>query len=157
MKKIVILIMALLLVGCSGTPKSEQIVVYSFSGENDDIRISNGVITVSPTEYVFHGGNIYYKDGTLDNILNYSTEFYYLSGKEKNQIVTSSTANETDGVLEIKNGQDLLNADNNISGSKDKFMKMLENNLYFKLSITDANNEESEYLINLKVTKVEKK
>lgn len=157
MKKIVILMMALLLSGCTLSPKQEQSEVYSFCGENDQIRISNGVIILSPAGYVFHGGNIYCKDGTLDNILSYSMEYYCLSGKEKNTIVTASAHDKSkEGVLKIRDGQGLFGNQDSGENPLNKFTKDFRNNIFFELHITDVNNKKTKHLINLQLTKIEK-
>ena len=52
---------ALLLAGCSISSQSRQgqpLAVYSFSGENEFISVSNGVIVLDAEEEICYGGNL---------------------------------------------------------------------------------------------------
>ena len=66
MKKVTPVLMAivfcaLLLAGCSISSQSRQgqpLAVYSFSGENEFISVSNGVIVLDAEEEICYGGNL---------------------------------------------------------------------------------------------------
>ena len=76
MKKVTPVLMAivfcaLLLAGCSISSQSRQgqpLAVYSFSGENEFISVSNGVIVLDAEEEICYGGNLETrKDKFTDN------------------------------------------------------------------------------------------
>ena len=54
---IFIAVFLMILSGC-GKEEAKPLKVYSFSGENDQIAVSNGVIILSDTEETFSGGQL---------------------------------------------------------------------------------------------------
>ena len=50
-------ILTLALTGC-GKEEPDQLTVYSFSGENEQLTVSNGVIALNGTEEIFAGGDL---------------------------------------------------------------------------------------------------
>lgn len=158
MKKLMILVIMLCLAGCSSSPGNKQLdykegtVVYSFSGEDENIMITNGVIVLSPEDNVFKGGNLYSKHGELKALAEYAMEFYYHSNKEKDTIVISKSYDEPgEASLLIENGEGMPG----ITGDflSDDYLKDIEDNLYFKLNFKDKEGNDFEYQFKLDVEK----
>ena len=98
-QKIGMILMMLSLVGCSTAKdieklefqneeqhevkNEEQTVVYSFTGENENLSLDNGVIVLSPTQQILYGGELQNNQEDVSDVLNYSVEFFILSDKGK--------------------------------------------------------------------------
>lgn len=91
------------LVGCSEKEASEQeLVVYSFSGSDEQIAVSNGVIVLSPDKDVFYGGDLeVFNEELCTDIVSYSTAFYTMNNGEKNTILYNSVVDQTDGSVNV--------------------------------------------------------
>lgn len=65
--------------------------VYSFSGENDEMQISNGVTVLRDTDDIFYGGNLKIKNIDLAGVNKYTESFYVLpdGGGEKDIILSN--------------------------------------------------------------------
>lgn len=68
-KLFLIAILMLTLVGCDNVTQ-EQLTVYSFSGENEQFSISNGVIVLDGTEEIFSGGDLKVADNFFTDIMS---------------------------------------------------------------------------------------
>ena len=87
-------ILVLTLVGCKKV-EQEQLTVYSFSGENEQLSISNGIIVLNDTEEIFNGGDLKVTDDFFNNITSYSTTFYIMSGDKKDVILSNNVVDMT--------------------------------------------------------------
>lgn len=79
---IFIAVFLMIVSGC-GKEEAKPLKVYSFSGENDQIAVSNGVIILSDTEETFSGGQLKTTGAEFIDITSYFTKFYIISGTEK--------------------------------------------------------------------------
>ena len=83
-------ILTLALTGC-GKEEPDQLTVYFFSGENEQLTVSNGVIVLNGTEEIFAGGDLKVTGDLPADITSYSTTFYTMSGSERDVILSNST------------------------------------------------------------------
>lgn len=70
--------------------------VYSFEGEDSDIRISDGFVIISPNKQTVSGGNIEYIGGKRENIKSYSKTIYLGNQVAKDIILSNSVSFEGD-------------------------------------------------------------
>lgn len=140
----------LILVGCGSSKSELSLTVYSFSGENEQFSISNGVIVLTPNEEIFYGGDLAEKQDVLSNVVEYSATFYAMSGSERQVLLSNSVADETGTDVEIS-GQMGKVAGDIVSRAQ---IEDLQNGLFFELKTTRSNGEQHQYLIQLTVTEV---
>lgn len=95
MKKIVVILLSALacctmFIGCSNSSANQEqhLSVYSFSGEDEQFAISNGVIVLNSTEETFYGGDLKEKQDKLSDIAAYTKTFYVMSGNEKKVLMS---------------------------------------------------------------------
>ena len=81
----VLIFMAILILTLTGCGKAgqERLIIYSFSGENEQLAVSNGIIVLNGTEETFVGGDLKVTGDFFDDITSYSTTFYTMSGSER--------------------------------------------------------------------------
>ena len=148
---LLLVLCCLILSGCGTSTESEpSLTVYSFSGENEQFSISNGVIVLSPDEEIFYGGDLTEKQETLSDIVEYSTTFYAMSGNEQKTLLSNSVIDETGTGVEIS-GQTGRIAGDVISRAQ---IDDLQNGLFFELKTTSSNGEQHQYQIQLTLTEV---
>ncbi len=158
MKKItalllIVLLCCVMLAGCntsSSEDLKQDLIVYSISGENEYLAISNGVIVLSPAEEIFYGGDLTAKAEMFSDIASYSTTFYLLSDNG-NKVLLSNTVEDTEGGTVTVSGQT-----GKISGGKGMRtdIENMENNLYFELKTTDLNGNENIHQFPLSLVEV---
>ena len=148
---LLLVLCCLILSGCGTSTESEpSLTVYSFSGENEQFSISNGVIVLTPDEEIFYGGDLTEKQETLSDIVEYSTTFYAMSGNEQKTLLSNSVIDETGTGVEIS-GQTGRIAGDVISRAQ---IDDLKNGLFFELKTTSSNGEQHQYQIQLTLTEV---
>lgn len=150
-----ILLFVLLLSGCSET-KENQLAVYSFSGENELLTVSNGVIVFNDTEEIFTGGDLKVSDDIAADINFYSTKFYILSSDEKSVICSSSVEDQTGGTIKVSGDLGTLSGDGILTRDKINDVDDLKNNLYFELTTIDTHGEENVYQLQMSLTEITK-
>ena len=129
--------------GCDGPARGGQapsVSVYSFSGENGLLSISNGVIVVSGQEQTFYGGDLSAEQKNFAGVAAYTGTFYVLSGGEKSPLLSNSIVDETGGTIDIsgKTGK--------VSGSAlITDVEALSNGLWFELKTVDLHGAENVY------------
>ena len=109
MKKVTPVLMAivfcaLLLAGCSISSQSRQgqpLAVYSFSGENEFISVSNGVIVLDAEEEICYGGNLETRKDKFTDIASYSATIYLTSDGEENILMSNRVEDKTGGAINI--------------------------------------------------------
>lgn len=79
---IFIAVFLMILSGC-GKEEAKPLKVYSFSGENDQIAVSNGVIILSDTEETFSGGQLKTTGAEFIDITSYFTNFILFQEQKK--------------------------------------------------------------------------
>ena len=140
-----------ILSGCgTSTEREPSLTVYSFSGENEQFSISNGVIVLTPDEEIFYGGDLTEKQEILSDIVECSTTFYAISGNEQKTLLSNSAIDETGTGVEIS-GQTGRIAGDVISRAQ---IDDLQNGLFFELKTTSSNGEQHQYQIQLTLTEV---
>ena len=162
MKKLIALlwafVYAIALFGCSNSdtePEESELtgiaskktsVTYSFSGENEFIKIGNGSIVFGETNELFNGGNLEILQPNLFvDVSSYSTTFYtLLNNGERNDFHSTN-------VTGVRNGAESINSDLGSSSSNGFRVINLEQGLWFELITTDVNGKEDKYLLELTV------
>ena len=105
----------LALTGCEKV-EQEQLTVYSFSGENEQLSISNGIIILNGTEETFSGGDLKVSDYFFDNITSYSTTFYIMAGDEKDVILSNGMVDMTGDTVNVSGDLGQILEDSAIRG-----------------------------------------
>lgn len=150
------LILCVGLIGCT-TEKEEEpkeyYAVYSFYGENEQIRITNGVIIQGTTEDVFYGGVLEGKNDSLSDIAMYSISFYTVNENEKEILLSNKGEDKSGEALEIEGEIGKISGEmlfgNKIDEIKDKFL--------VEVKITNIAGEKYEYRIPLSLIKIGEK
>ena len=135
MKKIMaatlsLLACAVLLAGCnisSENNEEQSLKVYSFSGENEYISVSNSVI-----------------------ILDGKNEICY--GSEKEPLLSNSVDDQTGGTIDLSGNIGKIYGDI----LKDRDADKLTDNLWFELKTTNLRGEENTYQVQLETTEITK-
>lgn len=160
MKKIVVILLSALacctmFIGCSNSSANQEqhLSVYSFSGEDEQFAISNGVIVLNSTEETFYGGDLKEKQDKLSDIAAYTKTFYVMSGNEKKVLMSFVVEDMTGGTVNISGDIGKISGDIMTKIGTDE----LQNNLFFELKTTDLNGEKNEYQLQLTVTEVTEK
>lgn len=157
MKRIVaifftILIGCTMFAGCSTAPEEvqEPPVVYSFSGENEQFKISNGVIVLTSTEDILYGGDLEEKQGNLSDVTAFTITFYVISGDEKEVLLSNRVVDMTGKTVTIPGKLGKITGDIIKKEEADELL----NNLYFELETTNSNSKKSTYPLHLTVTEI---
>lgn len=153
-KKIGMIMMILLLVGCNSVQNADNTIVYSFKGESEDLILNNGVVVLSPIQQILYGGELQIKQENLSNLLNYSMEFFTLSDEGKETLLISKVSDMIEGNgMSIQDNQALSSviAENKLTNH---LQSNIENDFYFELTVTKTNGDKQGYPIKLDVTKV---
>ena len=156
MKNAVVMLLATLicctiLTGCSEKTAEEQLAVYSFSGENENFAVSNGVIVLASTEEIFYGGDLEVSPGKFDDITAYSVTCYIISDNGKDILLSNSVEDMTGETIHIsgdigkRSGGDIIIR---------QATAELQNNLYCELETTDLDGEKNNYQLQLTLTEV---
>ena len=159
MKKIMaatlsLLACTVLLAGCNTSSESNEeqpLKVYSFSGENEHISVSNGVIILDGKDEICYGGDLKAMSDDFTDITTYSTTIY-INGSEKEILLSNSVDDQTGGTIDVsgnigKNSGDIL---------RDSDADKLTDNLWFELKTTNLSGEENTYQVQLKTTEITK-
>lgn len=163
MKKLIALLLAFACVfalfGCSKSTEKREVPEstgnapqrhtgsYSFFGENEYIKITGGSVTFGERNELLNGGNLEILQPDLfANVSSYSTTFYTLLNNGKRNDFHSTH------VTGVRNGAASINSDLGSSSSNGFMVINLEQGLWFELITTDANGQETVYLLELTVT-----
>ena len=157
MKKITAVILLLLacavfFTGCANASASTQepsVRVYSFSGENEQLSLSNGVLVLGDEEEICYGGDLKAAPEAFVDITAYTASIY-IDGKER-QILLSNSAEDVSGGTVDPAGQV-----GKISGNvlRDGDGDRLAEDLWFELKTTNLQGEENTFQIQLKVVEI---
>ena len=135
-----LLVCTLLLAGCGTSPKSNEeqpLKVYSFSGENEYISVSNGVIILDGKEEICYGGDLKVMSDNFSDITTYSTTIY-INGSEKETLLSNSVDDQTGETIDVSGNIGKISGDV-LRDSDDK----LTDNLWFELKTTNLSGEEN--------------
>ena len=134
----------------------EETKVYSFSGSNDELKIHNGVIILSPQKQVVYGGEVEYIGPKRTHIKSYSKTIYI---HDEEDVVLKSRASfgvEGDGFSFPAESE--LNKENGWISSEELLteqqIKELEENLYYQLEMIKDDGEIIKLPIQLDVREV---
>ena len=158
MKKIRAVMLSLLactvlLAGCNTSPESNEeqpLKVYSFSGENEYISVSNGVIILDGKDEICYGGDLKVMSDDFSDITTYSTTIY-INGSEKEILLSNGVDDQTGGTIAVSGNIGKISGD--ILGDSDD---KLTDNLWFELKTTNLSGEENTYQVQLETTEITK-
>ena len=139
--------------GCGRKQTEEQPVVYSFSGENEMFSISNGVIVSNSGEEIFYGGSLEKKDGKLSDITAFSESFYIVSDNGENILMSNTVEDMTGETISIMDETGRVSGDIISEAEIDE----LQDNLFFKLTMTHLNGDKDEFQMKLNLVEVTRK
>ena len=157
MKKIRAVMLSLLactvlLAGCNTSSESNEeqsLKVYSFSGENEYISVSNGVIILDGKDEICYGGDLKVMSDDFANITTYSTTIY-INGSEKETLLSNGVDDQTGETIDVSGNVGQISGDILRDSDADK----LTDNLWFELKTTNLNGEESTYRVQLETTEI---
>ena len=138
--------------GISSHKKHEQgSVIYSFSGEDDSISVSNGVIVLDAKEETLYGGDFKYKKSESDSIVKYSTTIYFESGGERVVLMSHSVEDMSGEII-----KDIAGNMGKMSGNglRIKDIDKFVNDFWFALETTDLNGKKHTYQLQLQLTSI---
>ena len=159
MKKIRAVMLSLLactvlLAGCNTSSESNEeqpLKVYSFSGENEYISVSNGVIILDGKDEICYGGDLKVMSDDFSDITTYSTTIY-INGSEKEILLSNGVDDQTGGTIDVSGNIGKISGDILRDSDADK----LTDNLWFELKTTNLSGEESTYQVQLETTEITK-
>ena len=158
MKKIRAVMLSLLactvlLAGCNTSPESNEeqpLKVYSFSGENEYISVSTGVIILDGKDEICYGGDLKVMSDDFSDITTYSTTIY-INGSEKEILLSNGVDDQTGGTIDVSGNIGKISGD--ILGDSDD---KLTDNFWFELKTTNLSGEENTYQVQLETTEITK-
>ena len=135
MKKIMAVMLSLLactvlLAGCNTSSESNEeqsLKVYSFSGENEYISVSNGVIILDGKDEICYGGDLKVMSDDFANITTYSTTIY-INGSEKETLLSNGVDDQTGETIDVSGNVGQISGDILRDSDADK----LTDNLWFE-------------------------
>ena len=145
------------LVGCGGAIEDAESgdVVYSMSGSNDLLEISNGVIVLGEEEEVFDGGDLkILQEDLFSDVTAYTCSYYTITNGERRTILSNSTVDMTGGTLNVNGDLGRASGNGILIGNKIKSAEDLENVIWFELITTDLSGKENTYQLALVLNKV---
>ena len=145
----------LALTGC-GKVEQEQLTVYSFSGEDEQLTISNGIIVLKGTEEIFTGGDLKVADESFLDITSYSTTFYTIFGSEKNVILSNSVVDTTGGTVNVSGDLGQISGDSTLKRINIDDTNDFNGTLYFELTTKDKYGTENVYQLQMALTEITK-
>ena len=144
---------ALFLAGCGspfGKGKEPSLKVYSFSGENDFISVSNGVIILDDEDEICYGGNLEVDPDEFVDIAAYSVTIYLDGNNEQYPLLSNSVVDLSGGTVNAprdigKIAGDIIKNDN---------IDQWNDTLWIEVNTRDLNGEEDTYQLQLEVTEI---
>lgn len=133
----------------------QEFKVYSFQGENTDIRVTEGLIILFPNRHIVIGGNIQYIGSKEEQIESYSESIYLDKEGDKDVVLLKTVSMEMDNKGTSLSGELLLNKSIGEISSQQLFneeqLGLIKNNLYFNLqySTVDGKIENSTIMLNV--------
>ena len=88
-----------LLAGCGGGEVPAELSVWSLSGENEQLRLSNGVLVLNGGEDVLHGGDLEVLDNSVPPATAFLTEYYLAGDGEARTLLSMQSVDQTGGPL----------------------------------------------------------
>lgn len=129
--------------------------VYLFEGEGTDIRISNGLIIISPNKQIVSGGKIEYIGNRKNKIQSYAKSIYLDKQVNKDIVLSNSASFAGDNTGVAFADEFLLNNDIGEISSEKLFseddINIIRDNLYFSLDYSTVDGQTGNSTIKLKV------
>lgn len=159
MKKIMAVMLSflactVLLAGCntfSESNEEQSLKVFSFSGENEYISVSNGVIILDGKDEICYGGDLKVMSDDFSDITTYSTTIY-INGGEKETLLSNVVDDQDGGTIDVSGNIGKISGD--ILGDSDA--DNLADNLCFELKTTNLSGEENTYQMQLETKEIKK-
>ncbi len=153
-----LIFMTILMLASTGCGKTEQepLRVYSFSGENEQLTVFNGIIVFNGSEEIFSGGDLKAADDSFLDITSYSTTFYTISGNEKNVILSNSVEDMTGGTVNVSGDLGQVSGESIIRRIKIDDASDWGNTLFFELTTKDKYGTENVYQLQMALTEITK-
>lgn len=133
----------------------QEFKVYSFQGENTDIRITDGLIIMSHNKHIVSGGNIQYIGSKEEQIESYSESIYLDKEGDKDVVLLKTVSMEMDNKGISLSDELLLNKSIGEISSQQLFneeqLGLIKNNLYFSLRYSTVDGEIENSIIMLNV------
>lgn len=146
-----------MLAGCTAKTEKKELAVYSFSGANDYFAVTDGVVVLNGEEETFSGGYLnVLKEDLFSDAVSYDADFFIMKdGNDKRTVLSSSVVDMTGGSVRL-NGDSLgkISGETIITNYKMIDEEDWQNNLFFELTVTDKNGEETVYELQMDVEKV---
>ena len=148
----IVFIVILLFIIISCTKSEAYTEVYSFSGENENIAINNGLIIITDDLEKFIGGDLSFKGKEPSDVKGYSNKFYFY--KDGNEHTIMNNASSVQGITK---GLTIHSELGSIS-SEDLFfpndLEQIKGSLNFLIGGKLMNGDDFEYDLSLVVKKV---
>ena len=136
----------------------EVFKVYSFQGEGTNIKITDGLIIISPDKQVVSGGNIQYIGTKQEKIQSYSKAIYLDKQGDKNIVLCNSISFENDDKGMSFTDEFLLNKSIGEISSQQLFSEdqigLIKENLYFTLEYSTVDGQRENFIVKLNVKEV---
>ncbi len=136
----------------------EAFKVYSFQGEGTNIKITDGLIIISPDKHVVSGGNIQYIGTKQEKIQSYSKAIYLDKQGDKNIVLCNSISFENDDKEMSFTDEFLLNKSIGEISSQQLFSEdqigLIKENLYFALEYSTVDGQRENFIVKLNVKEV---
>lgn len=138
-----------LLAGCGGGEVPAELSVWSLSGENEQLRLSNGVLVLNGGEDVLHGGDLEVLDNSVPPATAFLTEYYLAGDGEARTLLSMQSVDQTGGTLDPAGSTGAIAGD--LSG---RFYEGWQNELWLELTVTDRAGQTFTYPLQLRATEV---
>ena len=155
MKKLIttvwVVVFALSMVACSNA-KQEDVVEYSFYGDNEYFSLSNGSIEVSGEMETFRGGVLEAVNPEFfSDVVSISASFYTIKSNGEQDIFMTHKKYSSDGTP-VSFGGSLGGSSSN---SPDLIRKIEQGGLWLEVQTVDTADKETVYQLELTVTEVQ--
>ncbi|MGL5254262.1 MAG: hypothetical protein ACRC9L_04580 [Brevinema sp.] len=134
---VLISVCMLSLVACGEQSSKETVTVYSYSGENEQYSIINGVIVLSEKDDIVYGGELKAKEDQITDLVSETMELYILSDNKEIPLTSFVSVDHTGDGFELSNPGSRA-----AEFSEDEKENLIEN-LYFKISIETLDGEKT--------------
>lgn len=93
-------LLCFVLSGCT-TSSSQELKVYSFSGQDDTCSITNGVVVFAPDTAILYGGYLNADEDYFQQITGYTMSFYTGTNGSEHTLMSMSAVDKTGTFLNL--------------------------------------------------------
>ena len=140
--------------GCApatGAGQERPVAVYSFHGENAHLKLSNGVIVLTPEKEILYGGALEAGEGAFADAAACTVTYYLASdGGEASVLMSNSVSDHTGGAVNVSGWTGSISGD--VFDGDD--VERLEEQLTLAVEIRDIYGEPHRYDLPLTVREV---